>query len=302
MCLIIYSPNGDLIPRRVFDYARYMNGNGVGIMSARGVEKFVGRKSGKRAWRYLRRLAEDGGVAYGLHFRWATHGDVTLANCHPFSAPGSDAIVMHNGVIARTAKYATRDRSDTRIFVEQYMTAAPDQNARNYGRFYNVLERFIGDDNKLLVYHQRTHDFTICNEDQGEWIDGFWYSNDYSLPYDMTADGKKWPRFDDWRAADHMRAETPTRSLILSLMRSQHMHVTAEQPRNEYADRNVSDAVDRASMSAYYTQLESETGYYDDGTEVGTRAAVRSMIERDDAADLRAYLKRSGYPESVDMT
>lgn len=202
MCLIAYSPQGKLLERRVFDAARRHNQDGIGVMSCAGTEKFLGRKSGKKAWRYLESLE---GLPFAVHFRYATHGAVSRALCHPFAAPLSSALVMHNGVITCTAKYAwAENESDTSIFVRRFMEAAPNTADPEHKQFYKRIENIVGRANVLLVYHRDTDKWTIVNEDQGTWIDGFWYSNEYSLPMDMQSwdwtdyrDSQWWRRFKD---------------------------------------------------------------------------------------------------------
>jgi hypothetical protein len=187
MCLIVYSPTGALLERDVFECARTINGDGVGVMSSHGIRKFLGKNADAGAWEYIEYLATLG-APHGIHFRWATHGAVTRANCHPFRAPDSDAFVMHNGMIGLTAYRATGDRSDTALFVESYMRGAPRPQACHYRNYYRDIEADIGIENTLLVFHTSTGQFTICNEDSGEWIDEHWYSNTYSLPPRMSWD------------------------------------------------------------------------------------------------------------------
>jgi hypothetical protein len=186
MCLIVYSPTGVLVERTIFDHAHLINPDGLGVMSRHGVQKFVGKTARRRAWRYLRQLAASR-VPHGIHFRFATHGGVTRENCHPFYASNSDAIVMHNGVIGLTAVAATSLRSDTSLFVEEYMSGAPGPEDSSYERYYRCIGRTIGSWNTLLVFHALTETFTICNEPWGEWIGDHWYSNLYSLPWNVEA-------------------------------------------------------------------------------------------------------------------
>lgn len=180
MCLIIYSPTGDLLERPVFEDARLGNPHGIGIMSRRGVQKFLGRTAGRRAWQCLRQLSESH-IPYGIHFRWATHGDVTRGNCHPFYAPKSDAIVMHNGVL-HTAEDSTPSQSDTSLFVEKLMAFAPGPESQMYSQYYHLLSMAIGRSNMFLILHTLTGEFTICNESSGEWIGQHWYSNPFFIP------------------------------------------------------------------------------------------------------------------------
>lgn len=200
MCLIVYSPTGQLLDRDVFDYAQSVNSDGIGIMSRSGVEKFVGRRHRKRAWRHLRIVAASG-EPYGLHFRWRTHGEINRANTHPFRAPESDAYVMHNGIIGLTANVAAaseEDVSDTALFVRDYMIGAPDQAHADYAGFYRTVGHMIGYENKLLVMHSQTGAFTICNANSGLWLKGMWFSNDYSLPEHLTGKKSYWQYEEDY--------------------------------------------------------------------------------------------------------
>lgn len=276
MCQIVYSPKGDLMPREVFDLSRYSNPDGIGVMSERGPEKFLGRKAGKRAWRYLRALSAAG-IPHGVHFRWATHGEVTRANCHPFES--RDALIMHNGILSQTAKDADAQRSDTALFVERFMEYVPEPTEPTYYAFVAKLETFIGWANKFLMFHRKAREFTICNEDQGTWLNGFWYSNEWSLPSSMldAADAAddvaeldfesdNWRDFDnDWRIQRDNWRDVDRRYPLPKLA-------------DEYADRNVRDAIGRQyGQDAYYRAIAHRAGYYDDGAELGARAAARAI-------------------------
>lgn len=286
MCLIVYSPTGALVDKAVFNYARGVNSDGIGVMSARGVAKFVGRRSGKRAWRYLRRLAADGGTPYGLHFRWATHGDITRDNCHPFEVPMSDAVVMHNGVIRRTARSATAAISDTRLFIEQFMTVIPEPGTERHFAFFRKVRRWMGGDNKLLVYHRKTGAFTVCGEDEGAWYDGFWYSNDYSLPWEMSL----YSRY----GAVRRFGDASAKAAACYSLEDGRRH-------SDYSDRNVSDAVDRSHSQAseYYAGIEYMDGYYEDGADLGARAAARAILDDKNDTEFQAYLKRCEFSVPV---
>jgi hypothetical protein len=184
MCLIAYSPKGTPMTRAVFDTARWVNADGIGVMSRHGVEKFVGHKAGKRAWRYLRVLPPD--TPYAVHFRYATHGAVCRYLTHPFQIPGRESYVMHNGIISKTANFAKKGIvSDTSLYVAWYMKDAPAPSEPTHVAFKKGLEKEIGWGNKMVIFHADRNEWDIANEDEGEWIDGVWYSNTYSLPDEM---------------------------------------------------------------------------------------------------------------------
>lgn len=127
-----------------------------------------------------------------LHYRWATHGDITVENCHPFEL--HDGALIHNGIISGMGtsvyksanKYYTPpvgktcadmecsdDRSDTREFVEDYL-AGMDSKALLSAK--KLIEHTIGY-SKLVTIHN-DGSVIIFNEDSGHWRNGVWYSND----------------------------------------------------------------------------------------------------------------------------
>jgi hypothetical protein len=177
MCLIAYVKAGLKLPEANFRSAAAGNSDGIGIMSKDGVEKFVGRKATKKAWRMARRLMEAN-AEFGIHFRYATHGAVSRDNTHPFRIPNGAGYVMHNGVLEYYSKRATETHSDTRLFIEGLSAATLGVDDQYWKK---TIADYIGRHNKLLVMSWDGQ-FTIVNEDSGDWIDGIWYSQTYSLP------------------------------------------------------------------------------------------------------------------------
>lgn len=187
MCLIIYSSKGNVPARADFYEAANDNPDGIGVMSADGIRKFLGKKATKKAWKYVQSLA---GMPFGIHFRWATHGEITRANCHPFKVPGI-GFAMHNGILW-TSTLATKEESDTAIFCRDFLPS--------YGEMLGAtwradVEKSIGLGNKLLVMSDDGRTFRLCNEHAGEWLDGgLWFSNTYSVVSDPTVKAS-WRRY-----------------------------------------------------------------------------------------------------------
>ena len=286
MCLIVYSPKGELMDRAVFDYARKQNSDGIGIMSEYGVSKYLGKKAGKKAWRELKRLS-NAGAPWGLHLRWATHGQVIKSLCHPFHAPGSDNYVMHNGVITQMTQKTTDWASDTLLYVATRMRWCPNPSEKVYKKYYDGIEDEIGFGNKLLIYHTTEKAFTICNEQAGDWIDGFWYSNTYSLPESMNP----WQKY---------------------LTTDSYMPpVGGYFPANGSGSTNISndpsatvDPLPRApKLLGYYEGIEADpdaNGYFDDGTEIGEKAAAYNGIAP--TAEDKAWLRNQQLSRAVDAS
>lgn len=178
MCLIIHSKTGALPAKADFWEAAKDNPDGIGIMSADGVEKFLGRKSTRKAWKYLESVSRKG-LPFGVHFRWATHGEINRSNAHPFKVPEVGAYLMHNGILW-TSKEATDKESDTAIFARRYLPTLGDIRSEGWR---STVFQLIGHGNKLLVMSADGSHFEIVNQSAGTWIgDGsLWYSNTYSI-------------------------------------------------------------------------------------------------------------------------
>lgn len=186
MCLIAFVPKGKRLSRDVIDNANKVNPDGIGVMSAQGVEKFYGNKQLKRARNYINVLA-DGGIPHAVHWRYATHGSRGLALCHPFKLPNAEAYLMHNGVISATAQDAKEDASDTLLYVNKLVDAPTTYRSGDDLTYWGKVATDIGQGNKCVVMYPDGQ-FIILNQDNGKLIEDIWYSNQYSLPSAMKQD------------------------------------------------------------------------------------------------------------------
>lgn len=275
MCLIIYSPAGNAIDRSVLAYAYNQNPDGIGVMSKIGPQKFMGQKALKRARRYIENYLVSAKLPFAIHFRWATHGDVILANTHPYVTPDGQHWVMHNGVIHLTTQEATPAESDTAVFVRKYMTDIPSFDDVAY---FEGIARKVGWANKLCVMNAQGK-FILCNDDAGVWIDGIWYSNTYSLPSTMANDyySTYWHRplrsyeyVPEKIWDDELRALVPNPAYKTKETKSTPTYLL---PRSRLNDDEQWNKEDRR---AYYESLEAgltvDAEYYDAGI-VGEQAA-----------------------------
>jgi hypothetical protein len=103
------------------------NPDGGGIAYPDG-ERIVVEKAMHFAefWKQYRRAlkATGGRTPILIHMRIATHGEIDLANTHPFRV--DDFTVMaHNGVLHDCAPNKWEQRSDTRVFVEDFLPKLP---------------------------------------------------------------------------------------------------------------------------------------------------------------------------------
>lgn len=195
MCLALYKPAKAKLNQDEMRTAFSANPDGAGFAyydpSLKRVVIQRGYFTFNDLWADLAPIMEDN-CPLILHYRWATHGDINVENCHPFQL--TDGALIHNGIISgmgtstykSASKYYTPpvgktcadmecsdDRSDTREFVEDYLA---DMGVSELRAAKKLIEHTIGY-SKLVTIHN-DGSVIIFNEDSGHWRNGVWYSND----------------------------------------------------------------------------------------------------------------------------
>ena len=168
---------------------------------------------------YLESYATYGASSpFMVHMRIATHGSVSLANCHPFTIEldgEGDMRFMHNGIIANVDKDVEgTDLTDTEglaLFVLNDMHDGWLDNPH----LVDFIETFI--DYSKLVFLTTSpaldKNLYILNDDNGVWSeDGIWYSNYSCFTYSKST-AKVYPSGglgwgygddDDYNSSGHM--------------------------------------------------------------------------------------------------
>ena len=173
MCIAIYKEKGKVITRETLEQCFNHNPDGAGFVYVKDgklhMEKgFFTFDSFYEA--YLPHMEHQALI----HFRIKTHGVVDETNCHPFMITNNFAFI-HNGTISG---YGEKNFSDTYMFNEEVLKPM----VKVFGIkslwqpfMKTVLEDYIGW-SKLIFLDSRGN-YTIYNEDKGDWVDGVWFSN-----------------------------------------------------------------------------------------------------------------------------
>lgn len=118
-----------------------------------------------------------------FHSRYATHGSIKQANCHPFKVGGDRRVVMaHNGIMPTDCHPAKGDdRSDSKIFADELLPSW--MVAIHMPQVRQALEQWLGHNKVVVLSTRHEAQAFILNEKSGTWSDsGLWHSNSDYLP------------------------------------------------------------------------------------------------------------------------
>lgn len=97
MCIIIAKASGaNLPPRQILETCAMRNPHGCGFATA---DKVFHTLNFELFYKRLQKETADGKAAI-IHFRYATHGSIKTANCHPFRDKDSGVSFAHNGILS----------------------------------------------------------------------------------------------------------------------------------------------------------------------------------------------------------
>ena len=139
---------------------------------------------------YLQDHEDNGATSpFVLHVRIATHGSVTLENCHPFDVPlqgAGDMVMAHNGIISKMGPYVKdTDLTDTEGLIKYVLCDLVDA-WLDSTLMTDLMEDAI--DSSKLVFLTTSEDLNsnlyILNEELGIWEDEVWYSNYSCFTYE----------------------------------------------------------------------------------------------------------------------
>lgn len=114
MCIIIIKPAGAEMPAKdILRRCESRNHDGYGFATKKGVFKTLDRDEFEAA---LGQVSPEEPCI--IHCRWATHGSVKTANCHPFRDEKSGVSFAHNGILPIRPK---GDMTDSETAFNQYI-------------------------------------------------------------------------------------------------------------------------------------------------------------------------------------
>lgn len=174
MCQIIVAPAGKKVNMKYLKKAQVHNEDGYGVSwyEDKQVKTYKTMDFGT----FCGIVASLKKFTKVVHLRFATVGDKTIENAHPFEIP--TGMMFHNGTIFdMKPKYTDKNNSDSRELAKLLSECDYD----SIMSIEPLITKIIGSTINRVVTLEDDGAVTIINEDLGLWDEGIWYSNDYHL-------------------------------------------------------------------------------------------------------------------------
>jgi hypothetical protein len=194
MCVIVYRPADHKLTMETLQTCYSGNRDGWGIMFAMNGEMQIKRGLDWNSFlSAYRAIPEDHPIA--IHFRFRTHGDINIANTHPYMVWNGDSrtiAVMHNGVIQ--INEIDSKMSDTWHWLELVVKPVLKLNPNiiDLPAFHFLMENTT--DGSRLLFLDNDGKFTFLHPKQWHDHQGCKFSNTYSLKpaYSYAKDYSGW--------------------------------------------------------------------------------------------------------------
>ena len=180
MCIIIVANKNKKIPNEHIKLASELNCDGFGISASVNNKLFVYKSISINSDDIIKLYNSIRQVATGdivLHFRLATHGDISDKLCHPFYV-NKDLVMFHNGVIRDNISgynEHNKNESDTKAFVNNVLKNFK-KGFQNNETIMNMISETVGEYNKLCFLNN-TGNTTYTSSSKWVEYNGILYSN-----------------------------------------------------------------------------------------------------------------------------
>jgi len=180
MCLLTLIPDYVTPDMERFKVAAKSNPDGFGFAISTGKKLIVvrGMDFDEVANKFVDLRKKEQGPAI-FHFRWTTHGQTVVENCHPYLL-GQDpkSVMAHNGILPLMMQ-KDEQRSDSKVFAEDIMPSIGGIASLDDADYFIKLSAWAKGSKLafLTVNDDAKYDWYIVNEKDGHWDSDMWWSN-----------------------------------------------------------------------------------------------------------------------------
>ena len=180
MCLLTLIPDYVTPDMERFKVAAKSNPDGFGFAISTGKKLIVvrGMDFDEVANKFVDLRKKEQGPAI-FHFRWTTHGQTVVENCHPYLL-GQDpqSVMAHNGILPIMMQ-KDEQRSDSKVFAEDIMPSIGGIASLDDNDYHAKLSAWAKGSKLafLTVNDDAKYDWYIVNEKDGHWDKDMWWSN-----------------------------------------------------------------------------------------------------------------------------
>ena len=186
MCMLCVIPPNVIPSRQKLENSALNNPHGFGFAIVIPSENRIHVERTMNADTSINRFLDMRGKypeGYAMwHARYATHGSMTVDNCHPFQVGVGNNLtyLAHNGILPIIEPKGD-DRSDTRIFAEDLLPAIGGVTALDNPQVSNLIEDFTGGSKVciLTIDPRAEYQCYLYHAEKGSKDEsGVWWSND----------------------------------------------------------------------------------------------------------------------------
>ena len=195
MCLLIVKPKGVVVPADNLRHANKRNSHGIGMAWIEdGVIHMWKALEAERIEEAVEKAAELEPFDAIIHLRFATHGEKTIDNVHPFFANEAQTVAMaHNGILRIPT---TKEISDSRMFANEVLARFSDHWWRSEVVRVFVENGIGGDRVAILTVEDGP---VVFNRSRWSTEGGVLYSNSDYKPYKS----RDWKSDHDWNGSKY---------------------------------------------------------------------------------------------------
>ncbi|SRR5258708_4132901 len=178
MCIIIYKPRGKNLKKEVYENCFGNNKDGAGFIIRQKTGELLLEKGFFTFQEFWEKFQPHQHKQAIVHFRIATHGEISIENCHPYWVAENKLAFAHNGVMNNVECKKDYSMSDTWHFnvnILQHLQEKLGDSFIDDPVIQELITQYISW--SKLAFMREDGKVFLFNKSKGDIQDSVWYSN-----------------------------------------------------------------------------------------------------------------------------